>query len=107
MSLLLAIVLHSFFSVELVQMLVVDTVGNRNHPLVELVVANLASTDEQDRRPARIEGVENSIRVAASLNPELPHVSMLRATHIRAVWERQCRTSCFQEVDDPVDSVLH
>jgi hypothetical protein len=58
MSLLLGIVLVSFFSVELFKMFVVDTIGDGDHPLIELIVAGLAAADEQNRRPSRVEGVK-------------------------------------------------
>jgi hypothetical protein len=64
MSPLLAIVLRSLFSVDGLKVFVIDAISVGDHPLVEIVVAGLARTDEQDRRPTRIEGVEDPIRIA-------------------------------------------
>jgi hypothetical protein len=106
MSLLLGIVLVSFFSIELFKMFVVDTIGDGDHPPIELLIAGLAAADEQNRRPPRIEGVENPARPSTRLNSQLPHVPVLGAADVGAMWKGQRRTSRFEKVDSSVDGVL-
>src|ERR1700735_4083499 len=44
---------------QLSQMLVVEIVGPRDHPIVKALVAGLVAADQQDRHAARIERIED------------------------------------------------
>src|SRR5262245_26508677 len=63
-------------SVELFEVLIIETIGQRDHAFVELGLARLATADQQDRHPSRIKCVKNSVRVPARLYSQLPHVSV-------------------------------
>jgi hypothetical protein len=51
------------------QVLIVYSIRYRHHSLVKLIVARLVTADEQDGGASRVEGIENSVRLAAVLNP--------------------------------------
>ena len=53
-------------------MFVIKPVGASHTPLVEPVIPCLPTTDQQDRRAPRIEGVEDSHRFAATLDAKFP-----------------------------------
>src|SRR5260370_16500617 len=66
-------------------MLVIQPVGNRHERFVPAVVTGLASTDQQDRHPARIEGVQDSERLAVALHDQFTHVLMFRTLNPRVM----------------------
>ena len=49
-------------------MLIIEVIGQRDHPVVEALVAGLVAADQQNGRAARIEGVEHPQRLPAALH---------------------------------------
>src|SRR5207302_3667456 len=60
------------------EVLVVESVRERNELLIPAVVSRLVAPDQQDRDAARIESVEHPIRAPRVLNTKFAHMSMLR-----------------------------
>src|SRR5687768_8617178 len=60
-------------------MLVVQAIRQRNHSVVEPIVARLVSTDQQDRRPTWVKREERADRSATMLRAKFLHVLMPRA----------------------------
>ena len=54
-----------------------EIVGDSDKTIIETVVAGIVTTDEQNRRANRIEGVERAQWPASDLCPEFAHVRKL------------------------------
>src|SRR5260370_22401865 len=67
------------------------------------MVAGLVGADEQDRRAARVEGVDDSDRSSAALHAQ---VRMLRALDLGRIRKRQVRSLLHQEHRDCGDVLL-
>src|SRR3990172_9646947 len=74
--------------------------------LVPAVVAALIAADQQNRRAARIEGIQHAVRFALMLNPKLAHLTESRAAHIGAVGKWELRSLGFKQPDGGVDRNL-
>jgi hypothetical protein len=55
-------------------MVVIKTIGNWHKGAVPSIVSRLAATNQQNRHPTRIKGVENSIGVTLMLDTQLSYV---------------------------------
>ena len=84
---------------QLFQVLVVDSVRHRNHAFVETIVPGLAASDQENGGPSRIEGIEDSVRVAAVLNSKLPHIAVPRTIDVGGVRKGERRSERFQQTD--------
>ena len=59
------------------EMLVVQSIRDRDHPLVETMIACLVTCDEQNRLSQRIKRIEDSIRSPLMLDSEFAHMRVL------------------------------
>ena len=59
-------------------MLIVKSIGERNHARVEAVVTGLVSSDEENRTSPRVERVEHAERTPSVLHAKLPHLRVPR-----------------------------
>jgi len=73
---------------------------------IPAVVTALVAADQQNRRAARIESVQDAIRFALVLNPKLTHLTEPRAAHIGAMGKRELRPLGFEQPDAGVDRYL-
>jgi hypothetical protein len=94
------------FSSQMVQMFIVESVGNAHALLVPTFIAGLVATDQQDRRTSRIECVQDAKGSTLMLNPQFAHVAMPGKHNSRAMWKRQGRTSHLEEANGSVNRLL-
>jgi len=87
-------------------MLVVEGIGDRDHPLVKSPVAGLVAADQQDGHAARIEGIEDPQGLAAALHAQLPHMGVTRPVDAARIGERQVGAALLQLADMGVDADL-
>src|ERR1700683_5042176 len=66
-------------SFEMSQMFVKQSIRDSNKLVIKSVVAALPSADQKDRRPSRVEGVQDSERLAATLYAQLLHRTVTRS----------------------------
>src|ERR1035438_3952582 len=69
---------------QFVQVLVIETIGNRYVDFVPPVIAGLIPADQQQSIAFRIEGVEYAVGSAFVLNPQFPHMGVTAAQIGRA-----------------------
>ncbi|CDW96118.1 hypothetical protein THICB2_730197 [Thiomonas sp. CB2] len=95
----LAINAAFLLSLQLFQVLVVQRVCLWNELLVPRIVPGLIRPNQQNCRPAWIEGVQRSVWPPIVLCSQLSHVSMPRTLDATAVRHAQVRSSIFKQPD--------
>src|SRR5919106_5240959 len=81
------------------KVLIVEPVGMQDVLFVPSVLTGFVAAKKQDRHPARIEGVKDTIRSPLMLNAQLAHVSMLGTNDLRAIRERQVGALKLQQLN--------
>src|SRR5438128_593796 len=88
------------------EILVVESVRNRNELLIPAIVARLVAPDEQDRASPWIEGIEDSVGAARLLDSQFLHMRVLRGSHHIRMGAPKGRAVSLQQNDFGVDVLL-
>jgi hypothetical protein len=72
--------------VECSEVLIVQPIRDRNPDFVPALVAHFVITEEQDRHPTWVKGVEDPQGMAAMLYSQFPEKTMTRSGDPGAVW---------------------
>ena len=73
------------------EVLIVQPIRDRNPDFVPALVAHFIITEEQDRHPAWVKGVEDPQGVAAMPYPQFSEMARARGGNPCAVWLAKCR----------------
>ena len=87
-------------------MFVIESICDRNMLVVPAIISSLGASKKENGDSPGVEGVENPVRPATVLNPELPHVSMPGSGDLARLGKRELGAFLLQEPNYNVKGIL-